>query len=222
MKKQILAVILGSTLLIPVLHAKWQGTQPIPTPVVIKHNVAAIKTQDIKRQCEQLISKITSAFSCDSIKPIIPLFIAALENFGNLMPEIMEAAQADGTEVAIRAHMRQLAHLAHRMCDAYKPNRDQICKKMVATIYATHPPARAQEAEHAPCHKILELDWQPGAIVGLYEYYVDGTPHAPNLITFCSKCMASLKKLLDDAAQRKQECNQLENALWQFEQQLER
>lgn len=209
MKKQVIAFTL-SLMLIPALHAGWgNGTA-----------THSQQPQGVARQIEKLINSINTAINRGSASSIVSPLVTALENFGYSLPDIMYTAQQNGTQTALKAQFRQLAAVTHRLIEIHEPDRSRTCKKMLAIIYANHPPAQAHAPEHAPCHKTLALGWHPGAIVGLWEHYVEGTPHAANLITFCSTCMADLREILDDAARRKQECTRLKNALWQFEQQL--
>lgn len=217
MKKQIVLLTLIFTV-IPALRASWGDFSTTNTR---SHSSSrTIKSQEVKRQLEALLGALQGGMGTKSTSSIISRLTTALENFGHNMPDIMESAQQEGMATALTPLFRQLASATQRLIERHEPNREATCKKMIALIYANHPPAQAHAPEHAPCHKKLALGWHPGAIVGLWEHYVEGTPHAANLITFCSQCMETLRPLLDDAARRKHECTQLRNALWQFESSL--
>lgn len=201
------------------MNADWGNDNINSTPSAYRTS-SSVNLQDVKRQLEKQLISVKSALNRRSASAIVPSVVRALESFGHNMPEIMQAAQQNGTSTALKAQFKQLASALHQLIEIHEPNQAKTCKQIIAIIYAHHPPAQAHAPEHAACLKTLELAWHPGAIVGLWEQYVEGTPHASSLITFCSTCMRDLKVLLLDAAQRKQECTQLSNALWQFEQQL--
>ncbi len=206
MKKQI--ILLSLALILPqAIHAGW-GNDFSSTTSTYRVS-ASITPQNALAQIKKLMATRN-----------ISQLVRGLESLGEQMPEIMQAAQHEGTAAALRAQCQQLVSSTRQLIARQEPNRTNTVNKMLAIIYANHPPAQAHAPEHAPCHRTLTLGWRPGALEGLWEQYVEGTPHAANLITFCSTCMRSLRVILDDAARRKQECTQLQNALWQFEQQL--
>lgn len=203
MKKQTLLLAL-SLVFTQVLNAGWGNDFNSTTSTY--RGSASITPQNALQQIKKLMATRN-----------IPQVVRGLESLGEHMPEIMQAAEQEGSAAALSAQCRQLVSTIRQLIAQHEPNRTSTIKKMLAIVYAHHPPAQANAPEHAPCHRTLTLGWHPGALEGLWEQYVEGTPHAANLITFCSRCMRSLRVILDDAARRQQECTALKNALWQFE-----